>query len=104
MCTAANAVSGKPIYEKMHLSRNFFINGGGIYDLKNEEMCVDLSYFKTKILDVLNWKDNEGKSQFEIKEKDRLEIMEQLKKVTASDWNDKKIAADINTFMVYESV
>jgi hypothetical protein len=95
MCT------GKPETRQMHLSRNFFINGG-TYDLKNEEMCVDLSYFKTKILDVINWRDNEG--TFEIKGKDRLEIMEQLKKVTSSDWNDKKIAADINTFMVYESI
>jgi hypothetical protein len=85
------------------LSRNLFrMNLKKTRLSGSREPCLDLSYFKNKILKVLNWKDpRPSQETFEIKDEDKAQIMSQLDIVMKSGWNDKKITADNNTLIIY---
>lgn len=70
----------------------------------NGEYCIDLSYFKSKILRIFNWINLSESGLFEVSEKDKKEIADQLGNVMQSEWKDKKISADHNTFLFYSRI
>jgi hypothetical protein len=85
------------------LSRNFFRHNF-INNCPNNNLtlCIDPSFFKVKILKIINWiSKNSIEKNFEIDEQNKLEIFKQLSLVLNRDWDDKKRSANNNTFIIY---